>query len=97
MTNLRAIDPGVRTDGVAIVDAVMPHKVGNVMRMIRMAWEPRDMEKHATWSRDTIVPVMRRVPGYLSYVVAANRGTGRAVAMSTYHDGAFSALLKPRE
>ena len=24
VTNLRAIDPGVRTDGVAIVDAVMP-------------------------------------------------------------------------
>lgn len=71
-----------------LVDALMPHRVGNVMRMIRMAWDPRDVAKHTNWSRDTIVPVLRRVPGYLSYVVAAHRGTGRAVAMSTYHDGA---------
>jgi quinol monooxygenase YgiN len=81
--------------GVAIVeryetlltDMAMPHQAGNVMRMIRMAWDPSDIERHTAWSRDTIVPVLRRVPGYLSYVVAAHRGTGRAVAMSTYRDG----------
>ena len=70
-----------------LVDAVTPHHVGNVMRMIRMAADPRDIEAHMTWSRDNVLPVLRRVPGYLSYVVAGNRGTGRAVAMSTYRDG----------
>lgn len=70
-----------------VVDALSPHRVGNIMRMIRMRVEPQDLDEHATWSRDNIVPVLRRVPGYLSYVVAANRGSGRAVSMSTYRDG----------
>lgn len=70
-----------------VLDAMAPHRVGNIMRMIRMGAEPDDLDAHITWSRDNIVPVLRRVPGYLSYVVAANRGTGRAVSMSTYRDG----------
>jgi hypothetical protein len=70
-----------------VLDALAPHRVGNIMRMIRMGAEPADLDAHITWSRDNIVPVLRRVPGYLSYVVAANRGTGRAVSMSTYRDG----------
>ena len=70
-----------------IVDTLAPHRVGNIMRMIRMSAQPSDLEAHRTWSRDNIVPVLRRVPGYLSYVLSANRGTGRAVSMSTYRDG----------
>ena len=70
-----------------VADALAPHRVGNIMRMIRMSAQPNDLEAHATWSRDNIVPVLRRVPGYLSYVLSANRGTGRAVSMSTYRDG----------
>jgi hypothetical protein len=70
-----------------LVDALAPHQVGNVMRMIRMISDPRDLDAHITWSRDNVIPVLRRVPGYLSYVGAVNRGTGRAVAMSTYVDG----------
>lgn len=70
-----------------LVDALTPHHVGNVMRLVRMSADPRDLEAHTTWSRDNVLPVLRRVPGYLSYVVAGNRATGRAVAMSTYRDG----------
>ena len=81
--------------GVAIVeryetlllDALTPHQVGNVTRVTRMTAEPRDIDPHVTWSRQNVVPVLRRVPGYLSYVVAVNRGTGRIVAMATYRDG----------
>jgi hypothetical protein len=70
-----------------LVDAVSPHHVGNIMRMIRMSCQPGDLEEHTRWTRDNVVPVLRRVPGYLSNVVAVHRGTGRAVAMSTYRDG----------
>ena len=70
-----------------VLDAMTPHKVGNVMRIVRMSADPRELEAHMAWSRDNIVPVLRRVPGYLSYVVGVHRGSGRAVAMSTYRDG----------
>jgi hypothetical protein len=70
-----------------LVDAVIPHQVGNVMRMIRMACDPRDLEAHATWTRDNVIPVLRRVPGYLSQVLAGHRATGRIASMSTYRDG----------
>jgi hypothetical protein len=70
-----------------LVDAVAPHQVGNVMRMIRMACDPRDLDAHATWTRDNVIPVLRRVPGYLSQVFVAHRVTGRIAAMSTYRDG----------
>ena len=70
-----------------LVDALTAHRVGNVMRMIRMSADPAGLDEHTRWSRDNIVPVLRRVPGYLSYVVAVNRGAGRAIAMSTYRDG----------
>src|SRR5438270_1607877 len=70
-----------------LVDAVSPHSVGNVMRMMRMSCEPGDLDEHTRWTRDNVLPVLRRVPGYLSHVVAVHRGTGRAVTMSTYRDG----------
>jgi len=70
-----------------LVDAVMPHTVGNVMRLVRMGCDPRDLDEHTRWTRDNVLPVMRRVPGYLSHVVAVHRGSGRAVSMSTYRDG----------
>ena len=70
-----------------LVDALTPHRVGNVMRLIRMSVDPRQVDAHAEWSRDAIVPVLRRVPGYLSFVVAGHRGSGRLVSMSTYRDG----------
>ena len=70
-----------------LIDAVSPHHVGNVMRMIRMSCEPADLEEHTRWTRDNVLPVLRRVPGYLSHAVAVHRGTGRAVSMSTYRDG----------
>lgn len=90
----------LRDDGAAVVrgiaiveryetmlaDVSTRPEVGNVMRLIRMSADPRDIDANVTWSRDSIVPVLRRVPGYLSYVVAASRGTGRAVSMSTYRD-----------
>ena len=71
----------------ALMDAVSPHQVGNVMRMVRMGCEPKDLDEHVRWTRDNVLPVMRRVPGYLSHVVAVHRGSGRAVSMSTYRDG----------
>ena len=70
-----------------LVDPLSPHRVGNVMRLIRMTCDPRDLQAHMTWTRDNVVPVLRRVPGYLSYVVAAHRATGRVMGMSTYRDG----------
>jgi hypothetical protein len=70
-----------------LVDPLSPHRVGNVMRLIRMTCDPRDLQAHMTWTRDNVVPILRRVPGYLSYVVAAHRATGRLVGMSTYRDG----------
>jgi hypothetical protein len=70
-----------------LVDALSPHHVGNVMRLVRMTCDPRDLEAHVTWTRDNVVPVLRRVPGYLSHVIAGHRNTGRVVGMSTYRDG----------
>jgi len=70
-----------------LVDTVMPHQVGNVMRLVRMSCDPRDLDEHTRWTRDNVLPVMRRVPGYLSHVVAVHRSSGRAVSMSTYRDG----------
>jgi len=70
-----------------LVDALAPHRVGNVMRMIRMACDPKDLDDHTRWIRDNVLPVLRRVPGYMSHVVAVHRGSGRAVSMSTYRDG----------
>jgi hypothetical protein len=70
-----------------LVDAVSPHRAGNVMRMVRMSCQPNALEEHTRWTRDNVLPVLRRVPGYLSHVVAVHRGTGRAVSMSTYGDG----------
>lgn len=70
-----------------LVDPLSPHRVGNVMRLIRMTCDPHDLQAHVTWTRDNVVPVLRRVPGYLSYVVAAHRATGRLMGMSTYRDG----------
>ena len=70
-----------------LVDAVMPQKVGNVMRLIRMSCDPKELDDHTRWIRDNVLPVMRRVPGYLSHVVAVHRVSGRAVSMSTYRDG----------
>ena len=70
-----------------MVDALTAHRVGNVMRLIRMSIDPQALDTHITWSHDNVVPVLRRVPGYLSYVVAGNRATGRMVGMTTYRDG----------
>ena len=70
-----------------LVDAVSPHHVGNVMRMVRMACDPGSLDDHTRWARDNVIPVMRRVPGYLSHVLAVHRGSGRLVSMSTYRDG----------
>jgi hypothetical protein len=69
-----------------LVDAFRPHRAGNVMRMTRLCADPHDIERHATWTRESVVPVLRRVPGYLSYVVAVHRPTGRAITLATYHD-----------
>ena len=70
-----------------MVDALTPHRVGNVTRLMRMTIDPQDLETHVNWSRNNVLPVLRRVPGYLSYVVAGNRATGRMVGMATYRDG----------
>jgi len=70
-----------------LLDAVSPHQVGNVMRVVRMACDPASLEEHTRWTRDNVLPVMRRVPGYISHVVAVHRGSGRVVSMSTYRDG----------
>ena len=70
-----------------LVDALAAHRVGNVMRLVRMNTDPGNIDAHLAWSRDNVLPVLRRVPGYLSYVVAGDRGTGVFVGMSTYRDG----------
>ena len=70
-----------------LVDALAPHHVGNVMRLVRMSTDPRNIDTHVAWARDNVLPVLRRVPGYLSYVVTGDRATGRFVGMSTYRDG----------
>ena len=70
-----------------LVDALTAHHVGNVMRLVRMSTDPGNIDAHLTWSRDNVLPVLRRVPGYLSYVVTGNRATGRLIGMSTYRDG----------
>src|SRR3954467_6986502 len=75
-----------------LIDAVAPHRVGNVMRMMRMSCEPRSLDEHTRWTRNNVLPVMRRVPGYLSHVVAVHRGSGRAVSMSTYRDGSAADI-----
>ena len=71
-----------------LVDAVMPHKVGNVMRLVRMSCDPQDLDDHTRWTRDNVLPVMRRVPGYISPVVAVHRGSGAALVMSVWSDEA---------
>lgn len=71
----------------ALVDAVSPHHVGNVTRLVRMSCDPAAVDEHLRWTRDNVVPVLRRVPGYLSHAVGLHRGSGRAVSMSTYRDG----------
>lgn len=70
-----------------LIDALTPHKVGNVMRLVRMSCDVRDLEAHTTWMQANVMPVLRRVPGYLSYVIAADRSNGRVLGMSTYRDG----------
>src|SRR3954465_3938543 len=70
-----------------LVNAVAAHQVGNVMRMIRMACDPKDLDEHTRWTRDNVLPAMRRVPGHPSHALPGHRGRGRAVAMSTYRDG----------
>lgn len=71
----------------ALVDAVGPHRLGNVTRLVRMSCDRAALDEHLRWTRDNVVPILRRVPGYISHAVALDRGTGRAVSMSTYADG----------
>ena len=70
-----------------LVDALAAHHVGNVTRLVRMSTDPSNIDAHLAWSRDNVLPVLRRVPGYLSYAVSGDRQTGRLVGMTTYRDG----------
>lgn len=70
-----------------LVDAVEPHHPGYVARLLRMKGDPSALEADAQWAREEVVPTMRAVPGYVSYVVSVDRATGAAIAMSTYRDG----------
>jgi hypothetical protein len=70
----------------ALVDALRPVRAGNVMRLLRIQAAPAELLDHVAWSRLEVIPVLHRTPGYLSYFCGVDQGTGRAVAMSTYHD-----------
>lgn len=70
----------------ALVDALRPVHAGNVMRLLRIQATPADIYDHVAWSRSEVIPVLHRTPGYLAYFCGVDPDSGRAVAMTTYHD-----------
>lgn len=82
------------------VDAAAPDEVGDITRIVRMHCEPTTLDAHSSWSKQ-VLPAFRAVPGYRSYVVAADRSSGAVLGISTYADGvaadvAFSATTPQR-
>lgn len=77
-----------------LIDRAGPDEAGDIMRLLKMTGIPADIEKNTAWAHDEIVPLLRQQPGYRGYVVAVDRSTGRAVAMTTYRgrDNAKKAL-----
>lgn len=83
-------------------DAAEPHQVGNFMREVRMHCDPADIDANAAWNRETLIPQIKAMPGYLSYVLSTDRGTGAITGSSTYRDqaaadAAFAATAPIRE
>lgn len=114
---MRASEPAVtsfRTDAAAVmrgvasveryqivhVDTVQPNLVGDVLRVVRMHCDPAALDTHVAWSRQ-VLPALRSIPGYRSYVVATDRHSGAVLGLSTYSDGiaadvAFAATAPQR-
>ena len=70
----------------ALVDARRPIRAGNVTRLLRISADPTDVYDHVAWAHDQVIPVLRGLPGYLSYFCGIDRSQGRAVVMTTYDD-----------
>ena len=70
----------------ALVDALRPIRAGNVTRLISISASPDDLSDHVAWAREQVIPVLRGLPGYLSYFCGIDHETGRALVMSTYND-----------
>lgn len=73
-----------------LVDQARANRPGDIMRLLRLQGDPSREAETTAFGRDTVVPILRAQPGYVSYVAAVNRITGAGVVHSTFDSKATS-------
>jgi hypothetical protein len=67
-----------------IVDQARGNEVGEPMRLLRLKSNPGQAAENTAWATEKVLPEIRDLPGYVSYVLAIDQATGEAAAMSSY-------------
>jgi hypothetical protein len=71
---------------VAFGDLAEPSETGDLTRLMRLQCEPSMLAANVEWARENLIPALRAVPGYGSYVVSTDRQTGAMLSMTTFAD-----------
>lgn len=66
------------------VDADDAAQVGDVMQLLRIQGDTDGLQREAERLHAQFLPVLQQIPGYKSFVVAANARTRRLVTMTTF-------------
>ncbi len=67
-----------------VVDQARANKVGEPMRLLRMKTNPAQAAENTSWATEKVLPELRDLPGYVSYVLAIDRASGFAAGMTSY-------------
>jgi quinol monooxygenase YgiN len=79
-----------------LIDGVGEQQVpGHVTRVSFVSADPARLEAQQKWGRETLVPALRQVDGYLHYVVTGDVTNGSVITVATFRDeqAADAALL----
>jgi len=71
---------------VGFAELAIPNQPGYRTRMLRLGCEPGKIAGNVEWARENVTPALRRIEGFSSYLIAADRTTGTVLSMATYCD-----------
>ena len=80
--------PQVDIMEVLLLDVLADQQPGSAVRALRITAEPGGRDEQLAWARSTIIPKLRTIDGYQSYVVHQGSAADQVLVTVAYRDAA---------
>ena len=80
--------PEVVVMDVLLIDMAAPQQPGSAVRGLRITADPAGRDEQLAWSRETVIPQLRTLDGYQSYVVHQGSEPDQVLVTVAYRDAA---------